>query len=63
MLSTLKVLVAMALTAAVSSAHAQGVVTQKNISLAMAQSIANAAMDKCKDMGYRVSVAVADRLK
>ena len=36
-------------------------VTQKNISLAMAQTIANGAMDKCKEMGYRVSVAVVDR--
>ena len=35
--------------------------TQKNISLAMAQTIANGAMDKCKEMGYRVSVAVVDR--
>jgi uncharacterized protein GlcG (DUF336 family) len=44
-----------------SGAHAQGLVTEKNISLAMAQTIANAAMAKCKEMGYRVSVTVVDR--
>src|ERR1700752_813539 len=42
-------------------AHAQGLVTERNISLSMAQTIANAAMDKCKEMGYRVSVTVVDR--
>ena len=61
MLSTLKLIAAMTFAAVVASAHAQGVVTQKNISLAMAQTIANGAMDKCKEMGYRVSVAVVDR--
>jgi uncharacterized protein GlcG (DUF336 family) len=44
-----------------ASAHAQGVIMQRNISLATAQTIANGAMDKCKEMGYRVSVAVVDR--
>jgi uncharacterized protein GlcG (DUF336 family) len=44
-----------------SSVHAQGLVTQKNIPLAMAQTIANAAMEKCKEMGYKVSVTVVDR--
>jgi uncharacterized protein GlcG (DUF336 family) len=29
--------------------------------LAMAQTIANAAMEKCKEMGFKVSVAVVDR--
>ncbi len=42
-------------------AQAQGLVVQKNISLGMAQTIANAAMEKCKEMGYRVSVTVVDR--
>jgi uncharacterized protein GlcG (DUF336 family) len=42
-------------------AHAQGLVVQKNIPLATAQLIANAAMEKCKEMGYRVSVTVVDR--
>ena len=44
-----------------SGVQAQGLVTEKNISLAMAQTIANAAMAKCKEMGYRVSVTVVDR--
>ena len=62
MSSTLKILGGMALAAALwSSAHAQGLVTEKNISLAMAQTIANAAMEKCKAMGFRVSVTVVDR--
>lgn len=51
----------MLLAAIGSAAHAQGLLTQKNISLAMAQTIANGAMDKCKEMGYRVSVTVIDR--
>ena len=62
MSSILRFFGAAALAAALSSsAHAQGLITQKNISLAMAQTIANAAMDKCKDMGFRVSVTVVDR--
>ena len=44
-----------------SSAHAQGVVTQKNISLPLAQTMANAALEKCHSMGYKVSVSVLDR--
>ena len=44
-----------------SPAGAQGLVTQKNIPLAMAQTIANAALAQCESMGYKVSVAVVDR--
>jgi uncharacterized protein GlcG (DUF336 family) len=44
-----------------SSAYSQGLVTERNIPLAMAQTIANAAMDKCKEMGFKVSVTVVDR--
>jgi uncharacterized protein GlcG (DUF336 family) len=44
-----------------SRAGAQGVVTQKNISLGLAQTIANAALEKCQSMGYKVSVTVLDR--
>jgi uncharacterized protein GlcG (DUF336 family) len=44
-----------------SSAHAQGLATEKNITLAMAETIANGAIDKCKQMGYRISVTVVDR--
>lgn len=62
MKSTLKVLGAMALAASAwSSAHAQGLITEKNISLAMAQTIANAAMEKCKAIGFNASVTVVDR--
>ncbi len=61
MSSTVTILAAMMLAAPGSSAQAQGLVTEKNISLAMAQTIANAAMEKCKGMGYRVSVTVVDR--
>jgi uncharacterized protein GlcG (DUF336 family) len=43
-----------------SPAYAQ-VVSQKNVSLAMAQTIANAAVEKCQSMGYKVSVTVLDR--
>ena len=48
-------------TAVATPAHAQGLVVQKNIPLATAQLIANAAMEKCKELGYRVSVTVVDR--
>jgi uncharacterized protein GlcG (DUF336 family) len=45
-----------------SAAGAQGLVTQKNISLAMAQTIANAALAQCESMGFKVSVVVVDRV-
>ena len=45
----------------VSPAAAQGVVSQKNISLAMAQTIAQGALDKCIALGFKVSVSVVDR--
>jgi len=44
-----------------SSAGAQGVLTEKNVSLALAQTIANAALEQCKSMGFKVLVAVVDR--
>src|SRR5579864_4628712 len=44
-----------------AAAHAQSLVSEKNISLAMAQTIANGAMDKCKELGFKVSVVVVDR--
>jgi len=54
---------AIAAFAAVASppAGAQGVLTQKNVSLALAQEIANAAIAQCRTMGYRASVSVVDR--
>jgi uncharacterized protein GlcG (DUF336 family) len=42
-------------------AAAQGVITQKNVSLALAQEIANAAIAQCRSMGYKISVTVLDR--
>jgi uncharacterized protein GlcG (DUF336 family) len=38
-----------------------GAAAWPNISLAMGQTIADAAMEKCKEMGFKVSVAVVDR--
>jgi len=53
---------ALAISAALSTAAlAQGLVTQKNISLAMAQTIAQAALAQCESMGFKVSAAVVDR--
>jgi uncharacterized protein GlcG (DUF336 family) len=42
-------------------ANAQGIVTQKNITLALAQTIANEAIAQCRSMGYKISVTVVDR--
>jgi uncharacterized protein GlcG (DUF336 family) len=61
MSSKMKVLGALAAAAMLSSsAHAQ-LANEKNLTLAMAQAIANGAMESCKAMGYKVSVAVLDR--
>ena len=57
-----KFLAAIAIAAAVSSpAGAQGVINEKTVSLGMAQAIANGAIEKCYEMGYKVSVTVVDR--
>jgi uncharacterized protein GlcG (DUF336 family) len=57
-----KILTSCAVIAALSSpAGAQGVLTQKNVSLALAQTIANAAIAQCRSMGYKISVSVVDR--
>lgn len=58
----LKSLTGFVVAAALSSpVGAQGVITQKTVSLAMAQAIANGAIQKCQEMGYKVSVTVVDR--
>ena len=44
-----------------SPLHAQGLVSEKNIPLAMALTIAQAAMQKCESLGFKVSAAVVDR--
>lgn len=42
-------------------AHAQGVVMQRNLSLALARTIADAALAECQGKGFHTSVAVVDR--
>ena len=62
MLSIAKSLAGFTVAAVVSSSvGAQGIVLQKNITLALAQTIANAAIAQCRSMGYKISVTVVDR--
>lgn len=42
-------------------ATAQGLVTQKSLSLRLARTIAEAALNECKSKGFATSVAVVDR--
>ena len=56
-----KALVGLAASAALASPAGAQVLTQKNVSLAMAQTIANAALAQCQSMGFKVSVTVLDR--
>ena len=57
MSSTLKIVGGIAVSVALSSAaYAQSRASEKNISMAIA-TIANAAMRKCNDMRFKVSVA------
>jgi uncharacterized protein GlcG (DUF336 family) len=44
-----------------SLAGAQSVITERNISLGLAQSVAQSALDACRSAGYHVSVTVVDR--
>jgi uncharacterized protein GlcG (DUF336 family) len=63
MTSALKIFGGIVVAAALASpASAEdGLLTQKALSLGMAQTIANGAMESCKAMGYQVSIAVVDR--
>jgi uncharacterized protein GlcG (DUF336 family) len=62
MLSIAKGLAGFTVAAVLSSpVGAQGIVLQKNITLALAQTIANAALAQCQSMGYKVAVTVVDR--
>jgi len=61
MSSKLKFLGAIAAAALLSSSAQAQLANEKNLTLAMAQAIANGAMEKCKSMGFKVSVAVIDR--
>ena len=57
-----KIFAVSAVAAALASpAAAQGVVTQKNVSLGLAMAVAQGALDKCMSMGFKVSVSVLDR--
>jgi uncharacterized protein GlcG (DUF336 family) len=44
-----------------SAAGAQGVIMQKQLSLGLAKTIAEAALGECKSKGFATSVAVVDR--
>lgn len=44
-----------------TAAGAQAILTEKNMSLALAQEIANAAIAQCRTMGYKAAVTVVDR--
>jgi uncharacterized protein GlcG (DUF336 family) len=46
---------------AAGPAAPQGLVTERNLSLAMAKTIAEAALAACKSKGYNTAVAVVDR--
>lgn len=48
------------LSVGLSALPAQGLITQKAIPLEMAQTIAQGAVDKCREMGFHVSVTVLD---
>ena len=62
MLPIAKGLAGFAVVAVLSSpVGAQGIVLQKNITLELAQTIANAAIAQCRSMGYKISVTVVDR--
>lgn len=53
-------LVAILLAAPLSAASAQGLVTQKALSLEMAQAIVQGTVERCRADGFRVSVTVID---
>ena len=61
LLSAFAVLTAMASLIGEPAARAQGLVTQKNLSLGLAKTIAEAALAECKSKGFATSVAVVDR--
>src|SRR5882672_12108707 len=59
---TLKAWVGIGLAAIASSpAMPQGLVNQRNLSLPMAKTIAEAALAACKSKGFNTAVAVVDR--
>src|SRR5215472_9326343 len=52
---------ALVLFALVAAARGQGIVSQRNLSLGLAKTIAEAALGECKAKGYSTAVAVVDR--
>ncbi|HLH43783.1 MAG TPA: heme-binding protein [Bryobacteraceae bacterium] len=60
-MSRLKILAALALAVFCAPARAQGVVTQRNLSLGLAKIIAEAALAACQSKGFHTAVAVVDR--
>ena len=61
MSSRMKLLAAIAVAGLLSSSAQAQLAVEKSLTLAMAEAIANGAMESCKAMGYKVSVAVLDR--
>lgn len=62
MLSPLKLLITMFVAAILSSAaNAQGTVVQRNLSLGMAKTIAEATLAACQAKGFHTAAAVVDR--
>ena len=61
MSSRMKLLGAIAVAGLLSSSAQAQLAVEKSLTLAMAEAIANGAMESCKAMGYKVSVAVLDR--
>jgi uncharacterized protein GlcG (DUF336 family) len=61
MLHRLGILAAAAVICFTNTAHSQGVVMQRNLSLALAKTIAEAALAECKSKGFNTAVAVVDR--
>jgi len=58
----LKALIAVAVAIAASGiAHAQGLVTERSLSMAMAKTIAETAQAECRAKGFHTTVAVVDR--
>ena len=62
MACTLKILMGIGIAVAMcSSVAAQGLVTQRNLSLPMAKTIAEATLAACKAKGFNTAAAVVDR--
>jgi uncharacterized protein GlcG (DUF336 family) len=58
---TAAVLTGMAVATIASGVAAQGVVMQRNLSLALAKTIAEASLAECKSKGFNTSTVVVDR--